>query len=283
VLNAASPASALVLVALAFVALGTSVRIALVAYAVAQVGVFAASFWAARIAPERPSRSLLGTSFRYGLRGFVGNFFQVFNYRLDLFLVSGVRGASAAGVYSVAVFLAELLWKIAAAASTILFPRVAAERRPAIEFTLRVGRVVVLATSVAAIATVPIAAWIVLPLLPDDFSGALTPLALLLPGVVALALAKVLAADLSGRGNPQYSSYASGLGLAVTLALMPPLVAGWGASGAATASTASYVASTLFFVYVVVRRFGVSLADVFVFRRRDVRGPRSQPSAAAGP
>jgi len=279
-LTATGPLATLIFGILALAALGSSVSVALGAYAVSQLLVFAISVLGAGIAPEHPSRALLRRSLGYGLRGFVGNFIQIFNYRLDLFLVSALRGASAAGVYSISVFLAEMLWKIAAAASTILFPRVAADRQPAPEFTLRVGRVVVLLTALAAIATIPLTWLVVLPLLPSGFSGALAPLALLLPGVVALALAQVLAADLSGRGKPGYGSYASAIGLGVTLTLTPALVAAYGATGGALASTASYAASGAFLGWIFVRTFRVPLSDLVVPRRYDLRRAPVRDAAA---
>jgi len=275
VLNTSGPILALVFAGLAFVIAGTRVWTALSAYAAAQIAVLALSLGAAQIVPGHPSRRLLSSSLRYGGRGFVANMIQVMNYRLDLFFVSSIRGPAAAGVYSIAVLLAELLWKIAAAASTILFPRVAADERAPVAFTLRVARVVVLLTSVAAIILLPVTEWIVLPLLKAEFADALLPLALLLPGVVALALAQILSGDLSGRGRPEYASYASAAGLIITLTLTPVLIVSFGASGAAVASTLSYVVTTAFFAAVFVRRFGVSLADLFLARPDDFLRSRS--------
>jgi O-antigen/teichoic acid export membrane protein len=276
VLYALRPALALVAVAGGFLLAGPSVSAALIAFSLAQLVLLAVSLAAARIRISLPSRALLRESLGYGLKAYAGATMQLVNFRLDLFLVSAIRGASAAGIYSVAVVLAELLWKISTAAGTILLARVAASESAPVEFTLRVTRTVMFLTSLSAVAVAAGAAWIVLPVIGDEFDGALTPLILLLPGAVALGLLDVITGDLGGRGRPEYMSYAAALGLAVTLALNPVLIPLWGPSGAAVASTLSYVASTLLVAVVFVRRFDVGPAELLLVRRADI-GLRSRP------
>jgi O-antigen/teichoic acid export membrane protein len=270
VLYALRPALSLAAVVTAFLVVGATASAALIAFSLAQGILLVVSLAAAGIRIAAPSRRLLGESLRYALKAYAGSTLQLVNFRLDLFLVSAIRGASAAGIYSVAVVLAELLWRISTAAGTILMPRVATTEAAPVEFTLRVSRTVAFLVSLSAIAVSVASALVVLPLLGDDFERALTPLVLLLPGAVALGIMDVLTSDLAGRGRPQYLSYAAALGLAVTLAVNPILIPLWGASGAAVASTLSYTASTLLVAAVFVRRFGVRPSELVLLRRADV-------------
>ena len=88
-------------------------------------------------------RSLLG----YGLKGWLGNLSQYFNYRLDVFIVNLFVGVTGVGQYSVAVNLAETLWYIPNSVGTILFPRTAADTEAAIRFTPFVARTTLFFTS----------------------------------------------------------------------------------------------------------------------------------------
>ena len=270
VLYALRPGLSLAAVVTAFLVVDATASAALIAFSVAQVILLAVSLPAAGIRIASPSRRLLSASLRYALKAYAGTTMQLVNFRLDLFLVSAMRGASAAGIYSVAVVLAELLWRISTAAGTILMPRVATTEAAPVEFTLRVSRTVAFLVSVAAVAVSVVSALLVLPVLGDDFERAFTPLVLLLPGAVALGIMDVLTSDLAGRGSPQYLSYAAALGLAVTLAVNPVLIPLWGASGAAVASTLSYTASTLLVAVVFIRRFGVRPSELVLLRRTDM-------------
>jgi O-antigen/teichoic acid export membrane protein len=102
------------------------------------------------------------------------------------------------------------------------------------------------------------------------FSGAFVPMIFLMPGVVALSIANVLASDLAGRGRPEYASYAAGLTLVLTIGLDVLLIPRFGASGAALASTAAYSAAAGFLLVIFARRFRVSISELVIARRRDL-------------
>jgi O-antigen/teichoic acid export membrane protein len=91
------------------------------------------------------------------------------------------------------------------------------------------------------------AAPFVIPMLfGHDFDGAVTPLELLLPGVVAYAPVNVLVVYLSiRRERPRLSLLVSVVGMLMTLAGALALVPGHGASGAAAGSSIGYAAAVL--------------------------------------
>jgi stage V sporulation protein B len=269
VLNVAGQLFLPAFTAVAFALSYTSVLGVVVAYVATAVATCALALVLVRIPPGRPSKSLLAEGVKYGLRGSIGNIFQFLNYRLDFFLVSALRGSSAVGVYSVAVSLAELLWKIPTAAATILFPRVAAGSPGGVAFTARVSRMSLLLTASSAVVLTSVAHPLIQLLFGDKFSGAFIPLVLLMPGVVALSIANILASDLAGRGRPGYSSFAAGITLVVTIGLDVTLIPRYGASGAAVASSAAYAGAGVFLLVVFSRFLSVPVADLLVPRRAD--------------
>jgi O-antigen/teichoic acid export membrane protein len=272
------PTLLLLFTAGAFLIWGSSALIVISANAISQVLAFLATMGLTGIAPGRPSARLLTRCVRYGVFGFSANLVQFLNFRLDFFLLSALRSSASVGIYSIATTLAELVGRIASSAATILLPRVASGAPGGVAFTTRVARVVLLVTIAAALALAAVGSFLITLFFGDSFSGAYTPLLVLLPGMAALALATVLATDLAGRGAPAVLLYGSLIGLVLTCVLNPILIPIYGATGAALTSTVAYTASTAFVAVVFGRRHGTRLSDVLVPRRGDFRA-----RAAVGP
>jgi O-antigen/teichoic acid export membrane protein len=87
---------------------------------------------------------------------------------------------------------------------------------------------------------------VVVPVLyGSGFRGSVSLGFILIPGVSALGLAKVLSAISSGRGFPRYGLYCGAITVPITLALYVVLIPKFHATGAAVASTCSYVIATV--------------------------------------
>ncbi len=201
----------------------------------------------------RLQRSVLRPLLDLGLRGHVGNVVQTFNYRLDLLLVQGFLGQASVGLYFTAVALAELVWYLPNAVASALLPEVAASDDRTL--TGRVARITLPATIVCALGLLAVA-WPAFALLRPAYLPAVPPMAVLLVGVVALSLHKVLASDLSGRGLPQYPSLSSTVALGITLAADLVLIPRLGILGAALASTLAYLTQTTVLTLFWVRQGG---------------------------
>lgn len=207
----------------------------------------------------------------YGLQAHLGNILGFLNYRVDMFLVNGFLNPAAVGFYSVGVGLVEKLWLVSQAASTVLFPRVAAEtdeeRRK--EFTPLVARTVLWITALGALVLVLLARWIVVLLYSEAFLPSVQPLQALLAGIVALSAARVLANDIAGRGRPMLNTYTSALTLATNIALNIAWIPRYGIAGAAWASTVSYSVLFLSALFFYCRLSGNSWTKVLLPQRGD--------------
>ena len=171
-----------------------------------------------------------------------------------MFLVNGFLGPAAVGLYAVGVGLVEKLWMISHAASTVLFPRVAAEteeqRRK--EFTPLVARTVLWTTALGALALALLSRWIVLLLYSEAFLPAVGALQALLAGIVALSAGRVLSNDIAGRGRPILNAYGGLAAVATNVALNLLWIPRYGIVGAAWASTVSYSVSFLMALFSTV-------------------------------
>ena len=207
----------------------------------------------------------------YGIQAHLSNILGFLNYRVDMFLVNRFLGPAAVGLYAVGVGLVEKLWTISQAASTVLFPRVAAEaeEQRLKEFTPLVARTVLWTTGLSALVLALLSRWIVLLLYSEAFLPAVGALQALLVGIVALSAGRVLANDIAGRGRPGLNIYIGIAAVATNIALNLLWIPHYGIVGAAWASTVSYTVSFLGSLFFYCRLSGNRWTKVIFPQRGD--------------
>ena len=202
------------------------------------------------------TRSLFG----YGLRAYPASITGFFNYRADTFIIQAlmVRSDGPLGLYSMAVTMAELIFYIPDAVTTIFLPTVAGSTAEEADAKLgRVSRLTMLATVSAAVALIP-TAWVGIHLVLPKYVDCMPAFLVLLPGVVSLSLSKVLTSYVAGRGRPGPISVAAAITLALNLAANVVLIPQFGIVGASAASLLSYTAMALMMLFVACRLSGRS-------------------------
>jgi Na+-driven multidrug efflux pump len=102
------------------------------------------------------------------------------------------------------------------------------------------------------------------------FQGAVLPFLLLLPGIIGMTISKIISANLSGTGLPQYTTFSSLSMLLVVILLDFVLIPTYDVAGAAIASTIAYLFGTLFFLYFFHRETRISWWNVVIPRRDDL-------------
>ncbi len=217
-----------------------------------------------------PNPSYIKQAVTYGFQAHLANILGFLNYRVDMFLVNGFLGPTAVGLYSVTVGLVEKLWMVSFAASTVLFPQVAAEKEERRkEFTALVARTVLWTTVLGALALALLSRWIVLLLYSEAFLPAVGALQALLVGIVALSAGRVLANDIAGRGFPGLNIYTGIAAVGTNVALNLLWIPLYGIAGAAWASTVSYTVSFLGALLFYCRLSGNRLTKVLLPQRGD--------------
>jgi O-antigen/teichoic acid export membrane protein len=252
-----------------------SVPGAIVAYLIASAfHAFALFAGAARKDNSRlPGSPSYGDVFRYGLPFYPGSLATFFSYRIDVYLIAFLLldPSVPLGYYSLAVGLAELVFFFPNAVSQLFFPQVAgAPREQSDQQVAVVARVTLLLTGAVAIALVPGAAIMIALLLPA-FGPSMEPLIALLPGVVALSVAKVIGGYVAGIGRPGVNSAVSIASFIVNIAANLVLIPAYGIVGAAVASLLSYSISALLMTAIAARLTGAGLLSFWIPRLDDVR------------
>ena len=218
----------------------------------------------------RPDAAVFRGTLGYSVQGQVGKVLQILVYRLDLFLVNGLAGLTAAGLYTAATFLAEGLAHAASALRAVVLPEVAArEGDAARNLATRVGRQT-LWSMVAASIVLGIVAPVLVPLMfGDAFRPAVPAVWLLLPGIVALSVSRVLVAAVAGGGWPWAGSVAAAVGLVLTIIFDLVLIPKWGFVGAAAASSIAYGVQCLSVIVLFRKQTGATLGDILRLERTD--------------
>jgi O-antigen/teichoic acid export membrane protein len=206
------------------------------------------AFW------PRWDRQVIHPTLTYGMKAYVGNLMQFFNYRLDVLIVNAFIGPVGVGIYGVAVTLAELLWRLPNSVAFVIFPKAASTSQESMNrFTPKVFWIVLAISSMGALGLALLGKLVIHVIFSDAFEAAYLPMLVLLPGVVLLGACKVLANDIAGRGFPQYNSIVSGSVLVITVGLDLALIPKIGILGAAITSTVAYASSLVLSVIFYLR------------------------------
>jgi O-antigen/teichoic acid export membrane protein len=154
----------------------------------------------------------------------------------------------------------------------VLFPRISGSTRDqANALTPRVCRLTLLIVLLAAGALFVLGDLILRILYPPEFGGALPSLRILLPGVAALSVSKVLSGDLSGRNRRVAPTLAMSAAFLVNLTLNLLWIPRYGIEGAAWASNVAYLLQTAALVGIFSHASGVAPLDVVIPKASDFR------------
>jgi len=190
-------------------------------------------------------RSLPGLILFNLRRGWLGQISAVAYFlllRLDQGLLEYYRGAAEVGIYSIAVYMGEMLWLLPGALTPLLIHSSAAhatdpERDRTAARAVRMG---ILLTLAAGLPLFILAEPLLALLAGGEYQASGLALRALLPGIVAFAPGVVLAGDFIGRGKPHWNTQASVLTVVINVVAGVLLIPRHGPVGAAWASSIAY-------------------------------------------
>lgn len=240
--------------------------------------------------PWRPRGALLQHLAADGLRIHLGAVAIFLAGRANLFLANFYLTKAEVGYLYVAITLAELVWFISIAAETVLYPQVA--QMPAAEaagLTARVCRQVLVLSALSGLVLAALASPAILLYGGRAFLPAVTPLRLLLPGIVALTISKVLSALWVREGwFVTLTLLAGGTGV-LSVVLNALLIPRFGTAGAALATTLPYMLNAAVSLLMYRRWVSRDLGTIWRVRREDLLhllrslGGREMATIGSGP
>jgi len=188
--------------------------------------------------------------FKIGFRGFISDIAGTLLFRIDLFIVGYFLTLKEVGIYSVALFGAEMITKIPHWSTGILSPMVASNEDGHIRRTLSIfyaSIIVALFLGASLIFLILLSSDFISNLIGKEFKGAEVCLLLLLPRVIMQSGVAALAANLAGKGYPWYHATGCIVPLVFLILLDIILVPRIGINGAALANSLAFISSFVIF------------------------------------
>ena len=220
---------------------------------------------------SRPVSGLLVEAVRFGSRAWIGSLARFLNFRTDQILMGFLASEAALGIYAVAVNASEVLLYLPAAMATALLPTAArAEAELRTEHALSAFRSATIVTAAAGLAAALLGP-VLLPLVfGAPFEASVVPFLWLLPGAFGFAAMAVFSYALVAGSSPGSSSVGPLVSLALSVALDLLLIPRFGASGAAAAASAAFLAGGCATLVAFRRRHPFAWRSLLHPRRRDL-------------
>jgi len=227
----------------------------------------------ARATSLRPRLDLpvVGEALRFGAKSYLQNLTGHLHYRLDVYLLALFLPASDVAIYTVATSAAELLFYLPDSVGTVLFPKLAAESQErAHSLTAEALRATLLVTGTGALLLLA-SGWALIPLVfGAEYQKAVLPFTLLLPGILAMAVYKVLTRNYSSRNRQGMSILAAALALITNVGLNLLLIPRFGVIGASVGSLVSYALSAVVLLVAFRLETGISWRDLLLPKAVDL-------------
>jgi O-antigen/teichoic acid export membrane protein len=217
------------------------------------------------------SGTLIKDSFAYGVKSHALLLINFLNYRVDILLLKNFTDATSVGYYSLAVSMAELMWMFPNSAVAPLFSGVAAsEATDRSLITLRTVRWSLIFLFILAICGIFFGKLFIRLLYGNAYLPSYMPFLWLLPGICLFPIFKLLVVDLAARGNPGFGTIASLVALVVNIVANIILIPRMGASGAALATSFSYICMSILSIFFFLKVTKYRFRDIFVIGSEEV-------------
>ena len=210
----------------------------------------------------------------YGWKAHLSNILAFVNYRADIFLLNFLLAPAAAGIYVIAVLIAERTWFLSQAVSTVILPRLSElhrEEKKRRELTPLIARWVFVTSLFVAGLLAAVSFPLIRTLFGEEYITAVGALLWLLPGVVLLSGSRVLANDLAARGRPELNLYTALLVFFVNVGINIVLIPRLGINGAAIATSVAYTLNAVLKIWLYARLSKNRWWRPLVFEREDWR------------
>lgn len=192
-------------------------------------------------APPASTPPSLGALLGFGGLAHLGSLLMLLNYRTDLLMLEWLVGPAAVGVYVIAARIAEQLWIVSQAMSSVLLPALSAESTPARDALIAAAtRSALWVSGALALVIALLQPWLLLVFGPA-YRAASAPLSILLPGAAALGGARIAGVAMTALGKPQRNLLIALAVLVCNVSLNLLLVPRYQERGAACATSVSYV------------------------------------------
>jgi O-antigen/teichoic acid export membrane protein len=212
-------------------------------------------------------------SLTYGIKAHFSNILAFVNYRADIFMISFFLSPAAVGFYAIAVNIAERLWVVSQAISSVLLPRISSsnDEQDKNNITSTISRNVFTASIIGGFIFFLISDLFIKLFFGNAYEDSSIVLKLLLPGIILGSMARILSNDFAGRGKPEINLYTSIFTVIANISLNILLIPLYGINGAAIATSITYSINWLIKIIIFNRMTGMPFWSFLVVQTSDFK------------
>ena len=211
-----------------------------------------------RFAPQKwkTNKSLLKQLLTDGSKLHLGTIATFTISRIDQIMIGLMLNITSLGYYAVATAIAELLWFMSSAVELVLYPKTSEENLDEAEERIkRSGRIVLFLTFCGGIIMAIASKYLILLYGGKIFLPAITPLIILLPGIVLSSHSQIISVLWVKKRWLLNISIFSMVNALLNILLNFIFIPRWGINGAALATTITY--SVIFIFYLLLYRVAI--------------------------
>lgn len=218
-------------------------------------------------------KGLISSLVTHGVKFAIALFVLTLNYRVSILILQRYVSHSDIGQFNLGVSIATLIWMIPDAIGMVTFSHStgASDANRFAQTTTQIMRLTLLVCGFCALCIGVFCKPLVALLFGSEYLPSVPVIRAMLPGCLAAVVFKVLNADLAGRGYPLAAMwvYLGALGANVLGSVM--LIPLCGTTGAAIASSISYVSGAAVYALVYARMSDMKLIRMFYQPLSDLR------------
>ena len=205
-----------------------------------------------------PDPSLIKDHIGYGIKAYLSSFFAFMVLKTDLLLVNHLLGSEKAGIYSISVALANMLYLFPTVVGSIFFPRLCSmtDHREKFVFVRKVvyltGAVMVPFVLIAGF----VAETVIRILYGIDYAPSASPFRWLLPGIFIWSIEGIVRRLLTSDGFRVGVVYAWFFAFLINIGLNVLFIPMYGIDGAAMASSLTFLVLAVMTGFMVARYIG---------------------------
>ncbi len=215
------------------------------------------------------NRAIFRDQLSYGRGAFFYNLAQLLNFRLDMFLVAYFLDAEHLGWYSLATSVTEALLYLPKGLSSVILTETAMVFQKDVRFISSIYKQLILTMGVVITTVALIAPFLIPVAFSAQFSPAIVPLLILLPGTLSMGLGIVSSYYLFGMGKALWPALAALTGTFLSLTLDLLFIPLLDVMGAALGCTIAYTSFALLCLYFLRCHTKISVSLMLVPTKDD--------------
>ncbi len=213
----------------------------------------------------------LKNTLTFGFKSHLCNLLSFLNHRLDILIISHFINAKAVGIYFVAVTLIEGLQLVSSSVSFVLYARICSldSEEARNNITSLACRNIFLVSVILGLLLFFLSDIVIMLFYGKEYVESIKAFKILLPSGVVSSVAAVMSNDIAGRGKPEYNLYVSLFIVVINVFLNLIFIPKWGISGAAFATSLSFIVNFFIKVWIFKSMTNLKVTDLLLFNRND--------------